>query len=247
MSTRAGERARIEPVKHLQAFKDVLEPLRDAERAKAKAVYFRGHFEFYGVQAPERRVATKEETGRIKELSGDDPLRALRICKELWTCPEREMQYIGMDLLDACRKHWTKPEHASFVELEVFLEHVIGKKQWWDSIDKLAPHTVADVLEVYPAEMRETLDKWIVSDDVWIRRTAILCQLNSKKDTDAEMLFRFIRLRWDDDVFWINKAIGWALRAFRRTDPQAVDVFVEENLEHLCKLSVKEAWKHKKK
>lgn len=247
MSTRAAKRARVEPAMHLQAFKDALEPLRDPERAKAMAVYVRDNFDFYGVQAPERRAAAKAETARIKELSADDPLRPLRVCKQLWESPERELQYIGMDLLDACRPHWKKAEHASFKELETFLEHVIGKKQWWDSIDMLASHTVADVLATYPAEMRETLDRWIVSDDVWVRRAAILCQLNAKKDTDTEMLFKFIRLRWNDDVFWINKAIGWALRSFRRTDAEAVDAFVGENLENLSKLSVKEAWKHKKK
>ena len=88
------------------------------------------------------------------------------------------------------------------------------------------------------------MDAWIVDEDMWVARTAILHQLRYKDSTDADRLFRYCRLRADHPDFFIRKAIGWALREYAKTDPEAVREFVLTNASRLSGLSKREALKN---
>nr|WP_242836652.1 DNA alkylation repair protein [Ruminococcus flavefaciens] len=46
------------------------------------------------------------------------------------------------------------------------------------------------------------------------------------------------------DEFFINKAIGWALREYSKTAPAWVKSFIERNKSALSSLSLKEASKY---
>jgi len=50
----------------------------------------------------------------------------------------------------------------------------------------------------------------------------------------------------DQTEFFINKAIGWALRDYSKTNPEWVVSFIEKNKERMAKLSIKEASKYLK-
>jgi 3-methyladenine DNA glycosylase AlkD len=69
----------------------------------------------------------------------------------------------------------------------------------------------------------------------------LLYQLNYKKNTDTEILFRFIEQLSGETSFWIRKAIGWVLREYSKTNPESVLKFV--NSHQLSSLSRKEALK----
>ena len=71
------------------------------------------------------------------------------------------------------------------------------------------------------------LAKWRKSENFWLRRTCILFQLGYKEETDFELLCDIIRENLGSKEFFINKAIGWALRQYARTDPKAVKKFVK--------------------
>jgi 3-methyladenine DNA glycosylase AlkD len=88
------------------------------------------------------------------------------------------------------------------------------------------------------------VDTWIDSDDMWLRRTAIICQVGAKERTDADRLFRFCARRASEQEFFIRKAIGWALRQHARVDPESVARFVIEHRDELSGLSFREATKH---
>jgi 3-methyladenine DNA glycosylase AlkD len=87
------------------------------------------------------------------------------------------------------------------------------------------------------------MDEWVAGEDLWLARTAILHQLGYRGETDAERLFRYCRLQSDHRDFFIRKAIGWALRQFARTDPEAVRAFLHDPGTQLSPLSVREASK----
>jgi 3-methyladenine DNA glycosylase AlkD len=93
-------------------------------------------------------------------------------------------------------------------------------------------------------ELGAVMDAWIGSPNLWLVRTALLHQLNHKTDTDAVRLFRYCRTQAGHRDFFVRKAIGWALRQYARTDPDAVRRFVADN--ELSPLSVREATKHLK-
>jgi 3-methyladenine DNA glycosylase AlkD len=86
------------------------------------------------------------------------------------------------------------------------------------------------------------LKKWRKSKNIWLRRTAILFQLGYKKETDFDLLTEIIRENLGSDEFFINKAIGWALRQYAYTDPNVVMKFVKSMRLH--PLSRREAMKH---
>jgi 3-methyladenine DNA glycosylase AlkD len=149
--------------------------------------------------------------------------------------PEREYQYIAMNLLDKFEKKL--PE--KFI---VPLESMIVTKSWWDTVDTLASHPVGTHFKRFPAVKKKYLAKWRKSKNMWLRRTAILFQLGYKQETDFQLLSAIIRENLGSDEFFINKAIGWALRQYAYTDPKAIKRFVKET--DLHPLSRREAMKH---
>jgi 3-methyladenine DNA glycosylase AlkD len=88
------------------------------------------------------------------------------------------------------------------------------------------------------------MDEWIDDEDMWVVRTALLHQLRYRAATDSGRLFDHCHRRAGDPDFFVRKAIGWALREYARTDPDAVRQFVDGARDRLSPLSVREALKH---
>jgi len=83
---------------------------------------------------------------------------------------------------------------------------------------------------------------WSKSEDIWQNRVAILFQLNYKEQTDHQLLFEVIKRLKGKKEFFIQKAIGWSLRQYYRTSPEAVAKFIKTaGIEGLAK---REALKH---
>jgi 3-methyladenine DNA glycosylase AlkD len=86
--------------------------------------------------------------------------------------------------------------------------------------------------------------KWIDDENLWVRRAAIIAQLKHKKDTDEQMLFEFCLRRAEEPDFFIRKAIGWSLRQYAWTNPDAVKKFLKSHGKKLPTLAVREAGKN---
>ena len=114
---------------------------------------------------------------------------------------------------------------------------------WWDTVDSLAIHTTGTMVATHPGLVHE-MDLWVESENIWIARTAILHQLMFKDRTDTNRLFTYSEMHMADTEFFIRKAIGWALRHYGRTDPEAVRLFVSKNEASLSGLSKREALKN---
>ena len=203
----------------------------DPEKAKPMKKYMRDQFEFLGIKSPERQALFRDF---LKQVGLPDLSKLDEICRDLWQLPEREYQYSGMDLWQRLRRQVT-PE---FVEL---LEYFLTTKSWWDTVDGLASHAVGDLFARYPDGRDAHLKRWRQSDNMWLRRTTILFQMRYKANTDQALLFAIIQENMDSDEFFIQKAIGWALREYSKTEPTAVTDFV--NNQPLAPLSQREALK----
>jgi 3-methyladenine DNA glycosylase AlkD len=121
-------------------------------------------------------------------------------------------------------------------------EEMVRTGAWWDHVDEVA-HRLADLLDAHPAELAVELRVWADDEDFWIRRVAIIAQLQRKDATDRALLADAIEPNIADPEFFIRKAIGWALRDFARTDPEWVRAFVDAH-PALSPLSRREALKH---
>ncbi|HSG42389.1 MAG TPA: DNA alkylation repair protein [Anaerolineales bacterium] len=197
--------------------------------------YMRGQFEYLGIKTPQAKALQKEfyaEHG-LPEISELDT-----IVRELWSLPEREYKYFAMGLMDKLQK--IVP--AEFIKT---VEYLITTESWWDTVDLIATHQVGKMFKKYPKVKDKYLKKWRKSKNIWLRRTTILFQLLHKDETDFELLCDLIRENLGSDEFFINKAIGWSLRQYGKTNPNAVKKFVKETKE-LHPLSQREAMKHLK-
>lgn len=212
--------------------RDILKPLADPERAVKMAGYLKNHFDFLGVMAGPRREATREFLDRATKGSTDDVWRTVQEC---WAEPEREFQHVGADLL-------RKNAERLFADDLGRVRGLVETKSWWDTVDVLAPHVVGVIVRQH--DQGAVMDEWIDSENIWVARTAILHQLFYKLDTDQERLFEYCRRRAGEKEFFIRKALGWALRQYAKSNPDAVKAFVAEHADELSGLTKREALKH---
>lgn len=194
----------------------------DPALAAPMRAYMRDQFPFLGLQRKRRDELDKELTGEA------DPATLVRGC---WKLREREYQYFAVKFL---RKR-AKALDASFIDVA---EELIVTKSWWDTVDDLAVNVVGPLVTRHPA-LRETMDAWARSEHLWLARAAILHQNKYRQRTDATRLFRYCAARAVEKDFFMRKAIGWALREYSATDPEAVRGFVGRT--ELSPLSAKEA------
>ena len=110
-------------------------------------------------------------------------------------------------------------------------------------MDALASHAVGTQFKRFPDVREKYLKKWRTSDNFWLRRTTLLFQLGYKKETDLDLLCEIIQENLGSDEFFINKAIGWALRQYAHTNPAPVKKFVNTT-KGLHPLSRREALKN---
>ncbi|MGF2618330.1 DNA alkylation repair protein [Rossellomorea aquimaris] len=205
------------------------------DNAEPMKAYMRNQFEFLGIRTPERKIVLRDF---LKENGAPSLEELPEIARTLWKQPEREFQYLALALLDKNRNR-LQPEHLSLIE------ELIVTKSWWDTIDTIAARIAGFVIKKFPVEGGVFLEKWIASDNFWLNRTAILYQLSYKEETDEDKLFSYIKQHASSKEFFIEKAIGWALREYSKTAPEKVAGFIEE--EELRPLSKREGLKHLKR
>jgi 3-methyladenine DNA glycosylase AlkD len=123
-------------------------------------------------------------------------------------------------------------------------EEMIVTGAWWDYVDTLASHRLSTILlNDREATKRAMLD-WAHGADMWKARSAILCQLHAKRETDLDFLYACIEPSIASKEFFLRKAIGWALRQYAWTDPEEVRRYVAANEDRLSGLSRREALKN---
>ncbi|MGG3561481.1 DNA alkylation repair protein [Neobacillus rhizosphaerae] len=210
----------------------LFEANRNEQEAEPMKKYLKNHFSFLGIKSPIRKELEKEffkETGMLKE-----PLDQEFII-ELWEKDEREYQYSALTYLEKSLKKLQKEDLA-------LMERLVLEKSWWDTVDAIAAKPVGKIAEKFPEIIEEVIDCWAVHDNMWLRRTAILFQLKYKEKTDEERLYGYIKSNSGSKEFFIQKAIGWALREYSKTNPASVKQFINEN--SLAPLSVREGSKY---
>lgn len=199
--------------------------------AEPMARYMRNHFSFLGLKSVRRRELLRE----FWAAHGLPPTAELpSILHDLWALEPREFQYAGLDLLDKTGRQHT----ADFLDL---FQTLITTKSWWDTVDALASHAVGRLCRRFPPLIESHIGRWRTAENIWLRRTTLLFQLGYKEGTNANLLFALIRENLDSKEFFIQKAIGWGLREYSKSDAAAVTRFVAET--PLPPLSQREALK----
>jgi 3-methyladenine DNA glycosylase AlkD len=210
---------------------------RNPKKAPAMQAYMKSAMPYLGIQTPELRTICK----RFFEAHPIQTAEEWRsTCLRIWRGAEfREERYaaIGLTGFRLYRPFQT-------LETVAMYEEMIVTGAWWDYVDSIAPKRLGALLRSYPSRMRNTMLKWSRDRDMWKRRSAILCQLDFKEETDLDLLYACIEPSLSSKEFFLRKAIGWALRQYAWTDPREVIRYVHEHDSELSVLSKREALKN---
>jgi len=210
-----------------KAFKQYADPVK---AAGAKA-YMRNQFEFFGIQTPIRRQISKEIF-----QAGLPEIDALPIIiRDAWAQSEREFQYFAIELAGAMKNQWLP-------DMVPLIEKMITQKSWWDSVDHIATWILGPYFQKYPNQIKDVTYKWNQSDNFWLQRSSIMFQKSYRSKTDTKLLTDYILHCAGSKEFFIQKAIGWALREYAKTNADWVKKFVKTH--ELPVLSKREALKH---
>jgi 3-methyladenine DNA glycosylase AlkD len=216
---------------YVASLKSLLEQSANPAQAAPMKKYMRDQFEYLGIKSPQLRLLLK----RVINEQGLPAAQELDlVVHELWQLSQREYQYLAIAILERLEKKLP----PNVIQT---LEYMIVNKSWWDTVDNIS-HIVGVHFKRYPEIREKYLRKWRASNNLWLRRTVILFQLDYKAQTDFELLGEIIRENLDSKEFFINKAIGWSLRQYARIDPSTVKTFVKSTPLH--PLSQREAMKH---
>ena len=201
--------------------------------SKPMEAYMKGHFTYYGIKTDLRRKLFKATWDRHKTEVAENPRE---IALELYEKTEREYHYCSIEILIKELKKKFKKEDIKLIE-KLIITH-----SWWDSVDVIAKYLLGEYLKQYPKEISNIIGQFSNSENMWLNRSAILFQLGYKKDTNREILFSESLKHSESKEFFIQKAIGWALREYGKSNPEAVKNFVATA--GLKPLSTREALKN---
>lgn len=234
-----GKDESLHPVQSdlIAALRAELAHAADPAKAPAMQAYMKSAMPYRGVPAPQLRAACRLVFA-AHPLASFEQWRATTLA--LWRdAAYREERYAAIDLTGDKR-------YRAYQRLDALpiYEEMIISGAWWDYVDELAIHRVGPLLARFPAPMGVTMLAWSRDANVWKRRTAILCQNAFNADTDEALLFACIEPNMSDREFFIRKAIGWALREYAKTRPDAVRDFLRLHEASLSPLSRREAAKH---
>ena len=209
----------------------------DAARAKSMQAYMKSTLPFHGVPAPRMRAICKQVFA-ARDVS--DAAQWRKDVLSLWRGAHfREERYAAIELTSDRR---ARAFHT--IDALPMFEELIVDGAWWDFVDVIASHHLSAILTSEPTVMRRTMLRWSRDENMWKRRSAILCQLPFKSKTDLALLYACIEPSIDDREFFLRKAIGWALREYAKTDSAEVARWVDANRARLSPLSVREALKN---
>lgn len=201
------------------------------EKAAGMKAYMRDQFEFLGIPTPLRRSLCREFF-KAEKKGGLVNWDFVDAC---WSSPFRELQYVAADYLATMNAFLTPKDIPKIKKLAT-------TKSWWDTIDAL--DAIVGTIAFTSPKVVEVLRKWSTDDNLWLRRIAIDHQLNRRDQTDTQLLEEVIVNNLGSSEFFINKAIGWSLREYSKTDPEWVRDFIEKYRDRLNSLSIREASKY---
>ncbi len=207
-----------------------LKAVANPDDAVAMKAYMKNKFEFLGVKTSARRKLAKtffkQQTDSVIDWD---------FINESWDNPYRELQYAALDYLEIRKKLLTPSDLLR-------LKKLAQTKSWWDTIDFL-DRLVGTIIARFP-ETKEIILAWSRDEDIWLRRLAIDHQLMRKEETDTELLEKILVNNLGQTEFFINKAIGWALRDYSKTNPDWVKDFIERYQVEMAALSIREGSKY---
>ena len=199
--------------------------------AESMSKYMQDKFRFLGIRGATRTEIYKKyflDARKTKIIDWD-------FVESCWNKEEREFNYVVVYYLKAMQKFLKREDISK-------LKYLIVTKSWWDTVDLLAKVIGSLVIRIEGYD--QIMLEWSKDSNIWLRRVAILYQLSLKDKVDEIILDKILVNNLGDNEFFINKAVGWALRDYSKYNPEWVREFIKKNKDNMANLSIREASKY---
>ncbi|OYW77818.1 MAG: hypothetical protein B7Z27_07885 [Sphingobacteriia bacterium 32-37-4] len=221
----------MEATLYLTPLKKAFKNAANKQNAIGMNAYMLNQFEFYGIKTPERDALVKLflKTNRLH-----DYLALKKVVQWMWQQNEREWQYAAIDVFNSHQLLWK-------TSASQLIQFCLTHKSWWDTVDGIGSDWLPNYFSLFPNKQIPITQRWNQSNNIWLQRSSILFQRSYKKNTHTQLLAEYILQHQSSKQFFIQKAIGWALREYGKTNPEWVLNFIAEN--KIAPLSKREAIK----
>jgi 3-methyladenine DNA glycosylase AlkD len=204
------------------------------ERAASERRYLKSELEFLGATVWEiRRVI-----GAFDRSLSLDRAGVMSLVEELWRPPVHERRMAAVALLE---RHVADLEVADLA----LVERLIRASRTWALSDGLATNVIGPLLVRHPDVADAWLERWARDDDFWIRRTALLAEIEPLRNgASFERFARHADAMLEEREFFIRKAIGWVLREVSKRRPADVLAFIAPRTGRASGVTMREVVKY---
>jgi 3-methyladenine DNA glycosylase AlkD len=207
-----------------------LRPLGSPERAEQEKRYQKSRWDHWGVPLPSMGVAIKKTLGDLSQE------QALDLCRRLWREPVWDLKIVAGRIL-------ARKSIAPDAKVWGFVTERMPELDGWAVADNLA--SVASRCLIEDPGRLDVVETWIENPHLWTRRAALVFTLPwAKEKRDPERMLGWAVRLAEDPEWFIQKAIGWWLRALSKRDPNRVRMFLTEHGEKLRGVAKREATKY---
>ena len=232
--------------KYLKFLQQNQNPLR-AEKEKK---YLYSKHKHYGLSSGLQDIYFKELKKELRLISKNE---AIDLVKYLWNQPSHEEKSFALRILNLHSDKLNKNDMP-------LIEKLMRESEGWVYLDNLIIPIMPIILKK-DSRAYKYLKDWIKDNDFWVRRSSLLAQnlfFRKGEDGDRDLFFELAKSQFDESwipliyksteekkraVFFIRKAIGWALREMSTKEPSIVKKFLDENKSRMSGLSYHEGGK----
>ncbi|MEY2927300.1 MAG: hypothetical protein RL367_1777 [Pseudomonadota bacterium] len=209
----------------------------EPDRAPKMQAYMKSAMPYLGVSAvPLRKVCNLV----FADVHYADSTAWQADVRGLWASARfREEYYAAIEL---CTHKAARPFQR--IDALPLYRDMLVSGAWWDVVDAIACHPLHSLLKNDRAAMTAAMRRWSGDENIWLRRSAIICQNRAGTAVDLDLLYTCIEPSLVSKEFFLRKAIGWALREVAWHNPDEVRRYVAANEGRLSGLSKREALKN---
>jgi len=206
------------------------------EKAPIHKNYHKSELTFYGWDTPDLR---KLATALAKQIKDNDTL--FIYSAHLWASEIWDARMLSNFLLAKRLDLFTEEDFNRFYK---WFRDCDG----WAVTDMLAYPVLGEYLRRFPQFIPQ-VDDWKEDDYLWVRRAGLVRFITPlrHKEPWPDNMERVLRYHFNEEDFFIRKAIGWVLREWSKREPQRVLDFCERHKDEMAPLSYREAIRNIKK
>jgi len=170
---------------------------------------------FFGVPLPILRVIAAE----IGKFIQKEPTEALSLLETIWT----EGSFEARQIAGKCLEKFGPKNPEICLD---FVSSVLPDLDNWSVCDNLAMFGVEPIVYSNPELVLPLSEKWIKSENKWIRRFGVVTLRGYKKVQTTNKVFEILDLVMEDNEKDIKKTVSWILREITKKNLDEVAEFL---------------------